>query len=81
VVDPPNTGATEEYDGSNLDKFSCKFSNSKRTTLAGAGTQTSGLAFGGNTTTCLQAATEEWTGAGSPHNSYNNSFLTIDLSI
>ena len=34
-----------------------------RYTLAGAGTQTSALAFGGNPTT---AATEEWTGPGSP---------------
>jgi hypothetical protein len=31
--------------------------------LAGAGTQTAGLAFGGNTP-AVTAATEEWTGAG-----------------
>jgi hypothetical protein len=31
--------------------------------LAGAGTQTAGLAFGGNST-AYTAATEEWTGAG-----------------
>jgi hypothetical protein len=42
---PTVTGATEEYDGSNLDN-SCKFRYSKNV-LAGAGTQTAGLAFGG----------------------------------
>jgi hypothetical protein len=48
-----------------LDNFSSKFKYSK-TTLAGAGTQTSALAFGGNTLHLITAATEEWTGAGAP---------------
>jgi hypothetical protein len=34
-----------------------------RNNIAGAGTQTAGLAFGGNTP-AVTAATEEWTGAG-----------------
>jgi hypothetical protein len=32
----------------------------------GAGTQPAALAFGGNSGTANTAATEEWTGAGSP---------------
>jgi hypothetical protein len=32
--------------------------------LGGAGTQALALAFGGNTWSLLQSATEEWTGAG-----------------
>ena len=36
--------------------------NTARATLAGAGTQTAGLAFGGGSPPT--AATEEWTGAG-----------------
>jgi hypothetical protein len=47
-----------------LDNFSCKFSNSKNG-LAGAGTQTAALAFGGSNPPNT-AATEEWTGAGAP---------------
>jgi hypothetical protein len=38
----------------------CKFATARR--LAGAGTQTAGLAFGGGTPPAT-AATEEWTGA------------------
>jgi hypothetical protein len=49
-----------------LDNFSCKFRNTARYGLAGAGTQTSALGFGGYTGTTLLAATEEWTGAGAP---------------
>jgi hypothetical protein len=38
-----------------------------RPILSGAGTQTSALTFGGRSSTILStAATEEWTGAGSP---------------
>jgi hypothetical protein len=37
-----------------------------RSYLAGAGTQASALAFGGDTAPAVVAATEEWTGAGSP---------------
>jgi hypothetical protein len=39
-----------------------KFKYSKKIQLAGAGTQTAGLAFGGYTT-ALSAATEEYNGA------------------
>jgi hypothetical protein len=46
-----------------LDNISCKFKYSKRA-LAGAGTQTAALAFGGLLHLLLTAATEEWTGAG-----------------
>jgi hypothetical protein len=37
-----------------------------RQELAGAGTQIAGLAFGGETATANTAATEEFTGPGSP---------------
>jgi hypothetical protein len=38
-----------------------------RVSLGGAGTQTSALGFGGETSApAYTAATEEWTGAGSP---------------
>jgi hypothetical protein len=56
---PPNSNATEEYDGSawtaggNL--------GTARQNLAGAGTQTAGLAFGG--TPPATAATEEYDGS------------------
>ena len=59
---PPRTGATEEYNGTSW-ATSPGSLNTVRFALAGAGTQTLGLAFGGSPTT---AATEEWTGAGSP---------------
>jgi hypothetical protein len=39
--------------------------NTARTALAGAGTQTAGLAFGGGVPGSSNA-TEEWLGAGSP---------------
>jgi hypothetical protein len=62
VLTPPsNTGATEEYDGTSW-TISYKFKYCK-IGLAGAGTQTAALAFGGLTTVAT-AATEEWTGAG-----------------
>jgi hypothetical protein len=47
-----------------LDKFSCKYVNTARAYLGGAGTQASALAFGG--TPPNAGATEEWTGAGAP---------------
>jgi hypothetical protein len=59
-----NTGATEEYDGTNWATSPVSL-NTARRALAGAGTQTAGLAFGGYTTTSV-AATEEWTGPGAP---------------
>jgi hypothetical protein len=51
--------ATEEYNGSTWTTVNPM--STARYVLAGAGTQTLGLAFGGSPTT---AATEEWTGAG-----------------
>jgi hypothetical protein len=49
VVTPPVTGATEEYNGSTWDIKSNRFKHSKIPYLAGAGTQTAALAFGGTT--------------------------------
>jgi hypothetical protein len=59
-----NTGATEEYNGTSWTSNPTGL-NTARQVLAGAGTQTSALAFGGEGPPNL-AATEEWTGAGSP---------------
>jgi hypothetical protein len=42
---PPNTGATEEYDGTTWTTTGSLAT--ARNKLAGAGTQTAGLAFGG----------------------------------
>jgi hypothetical protein len=49
---PPVTGATEEYDGSTWTTSNSL--NTARRALAGAGTQTAALAFGGYTTALLQ---------------------------
>jgi hypothetical protein len=49
-----------------LDNKSCKYEYSKEEALAGAGTQTAGLAFGGYTGSPNTGATEEWTGPGAP---------------
>jgi hypothetical protein len=46
VLLPVNTGATEEYDGSTWTSNPTGL-NTARSTLAGAGTQTAALAFGG----------------------------------
>jgi hypothetical protein len=63
---PPVTGATEEYDGSTWTTSPVSL-NTARNFLGGAGTQTAALAFGGfHTGTANTAATEEWTGAGTP---------------
>jgi hypothetical protein len=58
----PLTGVTEEYDGSVMD---CRrrLCNTARRGLGGAGTQTAGLAFGGNAATGVTAATEEYNGS------------------
>jgi hypothetical protein len=56
------TGATEEYDGSTWTTSPASL-NTARSGLAGCGTQTAGLAFGGSTATAVTAATEEWNGA------------------
>jgi hypothetical protein len=50
---PPITGATEEYDGSTWTTNPTGL-NTARMSLAGAGIQTAGLAFGGDTGSCLQ---------------------------
>jgi hypothetical protein len=44
---PPVTGATEEYDGSTWTSSPGSM-NTARRGLGGCGTQTAGLAFGGN---------------------------------
>jgi hypothetical protein len=56
------TGATEEYDGSSWTTSPGSL-NTARYLLAGAGTQTAALAFGGDAPSAT-GATEEWTGAG-----------------
>jgi hypothetical protein len=59
--------ATEEYDGTSWTTSPGSLSTA-RSALAGAGTQTAGLAFGGEpgSPPFVTAATEEWTGAGAP---------------
>jgi hypothetical protein len=59
---PSPTGATELYDGSTWSSDTNL--STAREHLAGAGTQTAGLAFGGSPP--ITAATEQYTGAGSP---------------
>jgi hypothetical protein len=56
---PPNTGATEEYDGSTWTTSPGSL-NTARRYLAGCGTQTAALAFGGYT--AITGATEEYNG-------------------
>jgi hypothetical protein len=46
MLPPAATGATEEYDGTNWTSNPTGL-NTARYALAGAGTQTAGLAFGG----------------------------------
>jgi hypothetical protein len=59
------TGATEEYDGTSWTSNPTSLWQQQETDLAGAGTQTAALAFGGRSGGTT-AATEEWTGAGAP---------------
>jgi hypothetical protein len=62
IQDPaPSTGATEEYDGTTW-ATSPGSLNTARQNLAGCGTQTAGLAFGGYTGTVPTGATEEYDG-------------------
>jgi hypothetical protein len=56
------TGATEEYDGTNWATSPASLST-VRYGLAGAGTKSLALAFGGGDT-AYNAETEEWTGPG-----------------
>jgi hypothetical protein len=57
------TGATEEYDGSTWTTSPGSL-NTARRSLAGAGTQTAALAFGGNAPfTANTGATEEYDGS------------------
>jgi hypothetical protein len=62
---PPNTGATEEYDGTSWATNPGSM-NTARGYLEGCGTQPAGLAIGGNDGTNLNV-TEEYTGAGAPN--------------
>jgi hypothetical protein len=57
---PPRTGATEEYNGTSWSKSSGL--NTVRRLLAGAGTQTAALAFGGDAPPNT-GATEEYDGS------------------
>jgi hypothetical protein len=59
----PNTGATEEYDGSTWAFKSYWFKYSKSIGLAGAGTQTATVAFGGTIQHLYTGATEEYDGS------------------
>jgi hypothetical protein len=58
---PPNTGATEEYNGATWTSSPASMSTARRG-FANAGTQAAALAAGGEDT-ANSAATEEWTGA------------------
>jgi hypothetical protein len=63
VILDPVTGATEEYDGISWSTSPGSL-NTGRGNLAGAGTQTAALAFGGVTVpSSYQDATEEYNGA------------------
>jgi hypothetical protein len=59
---PPNTGATELYDGTSWTSSPASMATA-RNNLAGAGTQTAALGFGGEGIPTT-GATEEWTDAG-----------------
>jgi len=61
---PTYSSETEEYNGSTWTTSPASLNNGRRR-LAGAGTQASALAFGGDVPPAT-AATEEWTGPGSP---------------
>jgi hypothetical protein len=56
-----NTGATEEYNGTSW-TTSPGSMNTARQALAGAGTQTAGLAFGGITAPTIRSETEQYDG-------------------
>jgi hypothetical protein len=58
LSDPSNTAATESYNGTSWNNTSSMAT--ARRFLAGGGTQTAGLAFGGQTTVSV-TATEEFT--------------------
>jgi hypothetical protein len=62
---PSVTGATEEYNGATWTSSPASLATA-RIALGNAGTQASALAFGGEINPPNTAATEEWTGAGSP---------------
>jgi hypothetical protein len=65
---PPDTGATEEYDGTTWTTSPASLGTARRN-LGGAGTQTAALAFGGKFQ--LTAATEEYNDYGEP-NTFEN---------
>jgi hypothetical protein len=49
------TGATEEYDGTSWTNNPNPLNTSKKIGIAGAGTQTAALAFGGSYSTCYSS--------------------------
>jgi hypothetical protein len=59
---PPNTAATESWNGTSWTNENLM--STSRDDLAGAGTQTSGLAIGGKQGSPELTATEEWIGNG-----------------
>jgi hypothetical protein len=59
---PPQTGATEEYDGTSWTSSPVSMSTA-RDGSGGAGTQSLALAFGGSPAP-TNPLTEEWTGPG-----------------
>jgi galactokinase len=54
VYSPPSTGATEEYDGTSWTTNPASLNTARYDGLAGAGTTTAALAFGGSTVHLLQ---------------------------
>jgi hypothetical protein len=71
------TQVTEEYDGTSWTNSNSI--NTARTALAGAGTQTSALAFGGYTT-AVTGATEEYDGTSWTSNPTSMSTARTELS-
>jgi hypothetical protein len=72
------TGATEEYDGTTWTTSPASL-NTARNYLAGAGTQTAALAFGGYST--YYSSNRRMDRCRFSINSYNHSFLTLYLFI
>jgi hypothetical protein len=66
VVTPPTTGATELYDGTSWANNPTGLNTARSWFRQVQELQAAALAFGGNVTGPYSAATEEWTGAGSP---------------
>jgi hypothetical protein len=62
---PPSTGATEEYDGTSWTTSPASLNTARYSTRWSRNTNSS-FRFGGYIAPTVTAATEEWTGAGSP---------------